>query len=249
MKRFISFILLATLLISCDTTTGFEEEPTTISKANESLFTISERARYMEDAYTLALRDMRANDPEYLEKTEIDESLVNNYYNALLHLASDEGIKNDASCNFLTFHCADIANRAIEISADSSVTWFKQIYLNIQSEEAQELNRILSEYQLEHYYFRDVEHIYHWAVKSKGVYNLDAVAHKINDIEGLSADAWLTSSKWHGLNAESKEGLIQFTRWDGVGDCLSGCPQHAWHFSVHFDGSVDFIGEEGSPIE
>lgn len=248
MKSILSFSLLTILIISCETSTGIENPQLSMSIADESQFTISERARYMEDAYTFALRDMRINDPEYLEKTEIDEDLVYIYYNALLHLSSNEEIMADTSWNSLNFHCAYLASRTIQISADSSVAWFKNINRNIHREEAKDLLNLMIQFQLEHSSYLDFTHVSHWRVKSRRIYNLHCIASKIEQIAGLSAGVLTFTNKWYGMNADIGDGFVNITKWVGVGDCLSGCPHHEWHLKVGFDGSVEFIGEEGAPI-
>ncbi|MCB9211098.1 MAG: hypothetical protein H6609_17160 [Ignavibacteriales bacterium] len=249
MRKIIFLIIVTFIIFSC------QENPTksdTDNILNDSFLSDSLKQLYQIDAYRLALRDMKENDEDYLNKTEISEELYSQYYKGIINIFNSEYTSQvDSILNIFQIHTFGKPRfNSISIGFESDSVLFENISNNLPSG--------ISKYDslIQYYGFRltstlifpEVGFFRYWTDK---INNIEAICYELEKIPKVkNANPNSIGGDGNDIIGKILEDKIEYDFIYKWGDCWAGCiSSHTWRFIVSNNGSAEFIKSFGDEIQ
>ena len=210
-------------------------------------------ARYKSDADRLAIRRVYHINSGYEDSIKVDRAISNNYLSALIAVFNATSIPaRDTVIRLCNIHTkADPDMNKFFISADTSLTWLKNIRNNISptgniilDNAVSRYNLVKTQYNAWNFYYNDV--YFHTDTNI----NSQPLGVAIYSMPGVVA-AGPSDSPWDGPNIEDSLNsnftfLIYSYAW---GDCAVGCLyKRSWEFKIYTDCSVEYMGFIGPAL-
>lgn len=251
------FLFVLLLLNSCGDilSNGGELEPIDwqngdgIIAPDENNLSDAEKEAYTKSAEKLAVRYMETEDST---KIEIPEALIDVLYNGLVHLAQSDDPKTREVTEDYDIQARSPADpRSVDIYVENSAPWFEAWENGSEETGNEAVDTLMTNYNLsvaeitEHSGDRSTAHIH-----AEEALNVYALGRLFEAIEGVLEASTEKSGDGNEIRFMFFRDHIQFLFKYGYGDCPAGCiNEHTWYFNVFKDGSVQFAGEEGDPLE
>ena len=252
-----SAIFLLLFSLSCSSSTGPDSSQaafdfTEIIPATGVNIPDSSNKLYLEDASSLALREIFSVGSKDTGKVEIPDDLVNTIYNGFLHIYNSESAARDSIIELYSIHTARYpAMHSLIVSVDSNKTWVKSWKEGNRLTGNDKIDGIMNRYDLE------LDDYFAWPfghaalLASEKPVNLIALAALFGPINGVGY------SEPNGFVGDGDNITIidMDSHWEFIfsvawGDCPAGCiSRHFWYFNVHPDGVVEFTGSGGSTLQ
>lgn len=220
-----------------------------ITAPDESSLSEEEKESYTEGAEKLAIRYIEVEDSTQIE---IPESLIEVLYNGLAHIALSEDPKAEEVTQDYEISVRKPADpRGLEINVENSASWFES-WENGSDETGNEaVDTLMTNYNLsvaeitEHAENRSTVSIQ--ADKALNVYELGRLFEAVDGVVEANTEI---SGDGNEIRFMLFRDHIQFLFRYGYGDCPAGCiNEHTWYFNVFKDGTVQFAGEDGDPLD
>jgi hypothetical protein len=226
-----------------------------IDSLDDSSIPESIRERYREDADRLTVRIMHNLGGEAEASLEIPEELSRTIYQALIHVySSSEFAARDSVIDLYDIHTwPDPELNRLLVTADSTTTWMQAWRQGFVTTGHTGIDSLMDMFGLEvvEYNRGSSKSTKHTAtLLSSQSRNIAGLVHLFEAIEGMTS-VYSDGPVGGGpdINVWSGENTWRVDYSLGWGDCPSGCiNQHAWSFSVSYDGYVDHLGSSGPDI-
>ena len=248
MRRVYFLLTAAAMLAACDTATA----PRSLqSSVDDSHVPDELRVLYREDAARLALRELQARPGGYGD-IAINAELIDTYYAALVQVFNADGLgARDTVVDVYgihTFGQPETHRLLLQASADQE--WVQRLVNGELPTGNARVDRLLEDYglSLDWKYPLSTSNEMLIVLRSAATLNIAALAHLFEGIAGIRY------SEPDGMGGDGND--IRASRADpilldysvGYGDCPAGCiGRRFYHFAVHEDGTVDYLGASGSP--
>ncbi len=209
---------------------------------------------YKKDADRLAIRRAYSSNSTWKDSINYNRTWSTNYQKALIavHNATTLAAR-DTVIKIIKIHTlADPNIKAFYISADSNLTWMKNIRNNVFPTGNQILDNSITKF-----YFQKTEYDawsnvpYHDVVyRSDTSFNVLPLTNKLFSLPGVVA------AGAHGIALDGNDifdsinvNFTMLTYTFGWQDCYSGCMKRRyWHFKIYNDCSVEYAGSHGNPV-
>ena len=243
MKTWLSVLATAATIVACDGATAPSSFRSTV---DDSQVPAPQRAAYHEDAARLALRDLLAGG--YTE-ISIPNEAVEPYYDALVLVYNAAGLPaRDSVVDVYGIHTfPSPTTRSLLLELFGSEAWVQRLARRELPTGQPTVDSLLAHYAL------SVESVYPLSTGNVLLtlgppepLNIKALASLFAGIPGVRF------SEPNGFVGDGND--ISATRGEailvdysvGYGDCPAGCTgRRFYHFAVHADGTVDYLGASG----
>lgn len=208
---------------------------------------------YKDDADRLTLKRINTLQSSFKDSVNIPKTWSDTVLNALIAVynATTLPARNTiVGLNIHTFPSPTLTN--INVSADSNLFWMHQLRNNIIPTGFSSLDSLLSMYDFHVDYYHDWGHFmpYHTvSFRSDSNYNVLPLTIKFDSISGVMyTEVPSVGGDGNNITDSILPNYVKLIYSYGWQDCESGCIyRHAWEFKVHYNCSVEFTGEYGSP--
>src|SRR6266853_1247900 len=241
----VSFLLTATVvLVACDTATAPRSMQ---SSVDDSRVPAELRAAYLEDGSRLALRDLLANG---FSEVPIPQDAVRPYYNALVLVYATALPARDTVVDVYRIHTMGPATRSLLLQLLGNEPWVQHLARREIPTGDPTVDTLLTRYSLSvgsAYTMQNGDVLLTLAPPEP--LNMQALAGLFHGITGVR---FAEPNNLVG-DGNDMSGLIDGSRVlldysVGYGDCPSGCiARRFYHFAVHEDDTVEYLGASGSP--
>src|SRR5882762_4451149 len=245
MMRVSCLLTAAVMLAACDTATAPRSMQ---SSVDDSLVPAELRAAYLEDGSRLALRDLLANG---FSEVPIPQDAVQPYYNALVLVYNATALPaRDTVVDVYRIHTMGPATRSLLLQLLGNETWVQRLARSEIPTGDPTVDTLLARYSLtvgSVYTMQNGDLLLTLAPPEP--LNIQALAGPFHGITGVR---FAEPNNLVG-DGNDMSGLIDGSRVlldysAGYGDCFSGCiARRFYHFAVHDDGTVEYLGASGSP--
>ena len=246
MKTLSSVLATVAMVVACDGATAPSSFQSTVddSQLPEPL-----RAAYREDAARLALRDLVSHG---YGGVEIPSDALQPYYDALVLVYNATGLPaRDSVTDVYGIHSfPQPATRSLYMIVGGDQEWAQRLVRDSVPTGDAVVDQLLSDYALA------FDHVHPLTagellivLRSAVALNVAALAPKFSAAPGVRSSqpngACCDGNDIRGSVAESRV-LLDYSV--GYGDCMAGCiSRRFYHFAVHPDGSVEYLGASGAP--
>src|SRR5256885_8780835 len=221
------------------------------SFVNDSRVLDELRVLYREDAARLALRELQARPGGYGD-IAITAELIDTYYAALVQVFNADGLgARDTVVDVYPIHTfGQPETHRLLLQAAPDQEWVQRLVDGELPTGNAHVDRLLEDYgpSLDWKYplFTSDEMLI--VLRSAATLNIAALEHLFEGIAGIRY------SEPDGMGGDGND--IRVSRADpilldysvGYGDCPAGCiGRRFYHFAVHEDGTVEYLGASGSP--
>jgi len=242
----VSFLLTAAVMLAaCDTATAPRSMQ---SSVDDSRVPAELRAAYLEDANRMALRDLLANG---FAEVLIPQDAVQPYYDALVLVYNATALPaRDTVVDVYRIHAMGPATRSLLLQLLGNEPWVQHLARREIPTGDPTVDTLLTRYSLSvgsAYTMQNGDVLLTLAPPEP--LNIQALAGLFHGITGvrfaepnnLVGDGNDMSGLIHGSRV-----LLDYSV--GYGDCPAGCiARRFYHFAVHDDGTVEYLGASGSP--
>ncbi|MFH5830875.1 hypothetical protein [Halalkalibaculum sp. DA384] len=257
--RFIISILTICVLSTCDglldstnsrlDTIDWREGAEIVPAPEDSLSAELQQA-YRQDAEKLAIRYVNNSDST---ETAIPSPLIDRIYNGLVHVAASGHPKANEVTEDYQIHAQMPSHpRQVVVHVDTTAPWIGAWKNGAPDTGNEQIDMLMEEFNLEPVSYQAVESTPNAEVKlqSDKAINVFAVGRQFRTLD------YIVNAGSEGITDGNEIDVLFFSNHLryyytlGFGDCPSGCiNSHVWVFDVYSDGTVQFVGEEGDPLE
>ena len=245
--RPVSFLLAAAVMLAaCNTATA----PRSMhSSVDDSRVPAELRAAYLEDANRLALRDLLAN---AFSEVPIPQDAVPPYYNALVGVYNATALPaRDTVVDVYRIRTSgNPTTRSLLLQLLGTEPWVQHLARREIPTGDPPIDTLLSRYSLSVgtvYAMHDGDVLL--TLGPPEPLNITALAQLFSGISGVrfaEPNGVVGDRNDIAGSVENSRVLLDYSV--GYGDCPSGCiGRRFYHFAVHDDGTVDYLGASGSP--
>jgi hypothetical protein len=235
----------AVMLAACDTATA----PRSMrSSVDDSLVPAELRAAYLEDANRLALRDLLANG---FSEVPIPQETVQPYYNALVLVYNATALPaRDTVVDVYRIHAMGPATRSLLLQLVGTEMWVARLARREIPTGDPTVDTLLARYSLTVgtvYTLHDGDVLL--TLGPPEPLNIRALAGLFRGIPGVRfAEPNNVIGGGNDISGSIDGSRVVLDYSVGYGDCPSGCiARRFYHFSVHDDGTVEYLGASGAP--
>ena len=221
------------------------------SNVNDSRVPDDLRALYREDAARLALRELQAQPGGYGD-IAISAELIETYYTALVQVFNADGLSaRDTVVDVYRIHTfGQPETHRLLLQAAADQAWVQRLVNGELPTGNARVDRLLEDYglSLDWKYPLSTSNEMLIVLRAADALNVAALAHLFDGVAGLRY------SEPDGMGGDGND--IRALRGHpilldysvGYGDCPAGCiARRTYHFAVHADGTVEYLGASGSP--
>src|SRR5438034_5195603 len=249
LMRPVSFLLAAAIMLAaCDTATAPRSMQ---SSVDDSRVPAELRALYREDAARLALRELQARPGGYGD-IAISAELIDPYYAALVQVFNADGLgARDTVVDVYSIHTfGQPETRRLLLQASADQEWVQRLVNGELPTGNAPVDSLLEDYglSLDWKYPLSTSNEMLIVLRAADALNVAALAHLFDGVAGLRY------SEPDGMAGDGNDiralrgALILLDYSVGYGDCPAGCiARRTYHFAVHADGTVEYLGASGSP--
>jgi hypothetical protein len=243
----VSFLLTAAVILAaCDTATAPRSMQ---SSVDDSRVPAELRAAYREDASRLALRDLQASGSNEIL---IPDEAVRPYYNALVLVYNATALPaRDTVVDAYGIHTfPQPSTRSFFLIVAGDQVWAQRLTHDTVPTGNALIDQLLADYSLsfDHAFVLTNNRLL-IVLRTAAPLNVAALTSKFADASGvLSADPNGACCDGNNIIGSIEASRILLDYSVGYGDCPSGCiGRRSYHFAVHEDGTVEYLGASGSP--
>ena len=246
MRSLLSALTVGVLVAGCDGATA----PSSIHLiVNDSLLPPELRAAYMEDASRLALRDLHGSG---YSEIPIPQDAVEPYYAALVAVYSAGSLPaRDSVVDVYRIHTFGLPEtHSLLLQLLGTEPWVQRLARDEIPTGEPSIDTLLARYALSLgrvYALHEGDVLL--TLESSDPLNINALAPLFSGIGGVrfaAPNGRVGDGNDIGGSIEESRVLLDYSV--GYGDCPAGCiGRRAYHFAVHSDGTVDYLGASGSP--
>lgn len=255
----ISFYLIAALFItsSCTDLTGSSESPENsdfqtdiqILPADDEQLSEEQKTLYLLDAEKLAVRYVNNKDST---QTEIPQSLIDLFYNGLVHIVNSEHPKANEVAALGVHARIPVSSREILVIADTTAPWIDAWRNGTVETGSPEIDQLIEQFNFSLVQYRELENVSPTStttLRSNRPINIYAVGRLFSELDYIKGAGPDLITDGSNLSVLFFEDYLRYTFEYGFGDCPAGCiNRHIWHFRVYKDGTVEFESESGAPV-
>jgi hypothetical protein len=245
MKPVSSLLVAVVLIAGCDATSPFSFRSTVDDSAVPELV----RAAYLDDASRLALRDLQANGYTGIQ---IPPEAVQPYYDALVLVYNATALPaRDTVVDVYGIHTfGNPVTRSLLLWLLGSEDWVQRLARREVPTGEPSIDTLLARYSLS----LGTAHVLHdgdilVTFAPPEPLNIEALAAPFRGISGVrfaQPNNMIGDGNDIDGSIEGSRVLLDYSV--GYGDCPAGCTaRRSYRFSVHDDGTVQFLGASGSP--
>lgn len=216
--------------------------------------------KYKDDADRMALRKIERWNLTYQDSVEIPKIISDSFLNQLISVYNAVNIpERDTVVSLLDIHTfPDLIMRNIVVTADSNLSWMKQLKNGIIPTGYQALDSIIAKYDLTIDEYKTWYNSFFWHAvifKSQINYNIPALASAFETLPDVYFSE-PTNIAGDGNDINDEPFIIVGENFGhnlfyiyGWGDCPAGCTQNRiWWFKTYDDCSVQLVDVFGSPL-
>jgi hypothetical protein len=218
------------------------------SSADDSRVPAALRAAYVEDASRLALRDLLAN---RFSEVPIPQEAVQPYYNALILVYNATALPaRDTVVDAYHIHTIGPATRSLLLQLVGTEPWVQRLARREIPTGDPTIDTLVARYSLS---VGSVSTLHDGDVLltlgPPVPLNIKALAglfHGITGVRFAEPTNVIGGGNDIGGSIDGSRVLLDYSV--GYGDCPAGCiARRFYHFAVHDDGAVEYLGASGSP--
>jgi len=221
------------------------------SNVNDSRVPDDLRALYREDAARLALRELQAQPGGYGD-IAISAELIETYYAALVQVFNADGLSaRDTVVDVYRIHTfGQPETHRLLLQAAADQAWVQRLVNGELPTGNARVDRLLEDYglSLDWKYPLSTSNEMLIVLRAADALNVAALAHLFDGVAGLRYSE-PDGMAGDGNDIRALRGapiLLDYSV--GYGDCPAGCiARRTYHFAVHADGTVEYLGASGSP--
>jgi hypothetical protein len=245
MRTLSSALSAVAMIAACDGATA----PFFRSTPDDSQLPGTLRAQYLEDAARLALRDLLRRG--YAE-IEIPSDARRPYYDALVLVHNATGLPaRDSVVNIYRIHTFPLpATRSLMLQLVASEAWVQRLARRELPTGEPAVDDLLQRYSLSvGSVFRLSQGDVLLTLGSLEPLNMAALAPQFRGITGVRhSDPNGAVGDGNDIRGSIEQSRVLLDYSVGYGDCPAGCiRRHHYHFAVHTDGTVEYLGASGAP--
>ena len=241
-----SFLLTAAVMLAaCDTATAPRSMQ---SSVDDSRVPPELRAAYLEDANRLALRDLLAKG---FSEVPIPQDAVQPYYNALVLVHNATALPaRDTVVDIYRIHTIGPPTRSLLLWLFGTETWVQRLAHGELPTGDPTVDTLLARYSLTvgSAYTMQSGDVLLTLVPPEPL-NINALAglfHAITGVRFAEPNSVIGAANDIGGSIAGERVALDYSV--GYGDCPAGCIERRfYHFAVHDDGTVEYLGASGSP--
>lgn len=245
--RPVSFLLAAAVMLgACDTATA---PRSTQSSVDDSRLPAELRTAYLEDANRVALRDLLASG--FLE-VPIPQDAVQPYYNALVLVYNATALPaRDTVVDVYGIHTfGHPSTRSLLLWLSGTQEWIQRLARREVPTGEPSIDTLLARYSLSlgrAYVMHDGDVLV--TLGPPEPLNMEALAGLFRGIAGVRfAEPNNMIGDGNDITGSIEGSRVMLDYSVGYGDCPAGCTaRRFYHFAVHEDGTVEYLGASGSP--
>lgn len=243
MKPFLSAVLVI-VLAGCDVTA-----PRTVqSRVDDSRVPADLRAAYLEDASLLALRELIAGG---FHDIRIPADTVQPYYDALVLVYNATLLPaRDTVVDVYRIHTfGQPSIRRLYLLVPDTQQWAQRLAHDSLPTGNAGIDQLLAEYGMsyDHAFVMSSTQEFLIVLRSTEPLNMPALASRFAEIPGVRAGQDGLLGDGNNITG-TRDDVLLLDYSVGYGDCPAGCTaRRVYHFGVHSDGRVDYLGASGSP--
>ena len=241
------FLLAAAVILgACDTATA----PRSVqSSVDDSRVPAVLRAAYLEDANRLALRDLLANG---FSEVPIPQDAVQPYYNALVLVYNATALPaRDTVVDVYGIHTfGRPGTGSLRLWLSGTEEWIQRLARREVPTGEPSVDTLLARYSLSlgsASVMHDGDVLVTFGPPEP--LNIDALAGLFRGIAGVRfAEPNNMFGDGNDITGSIEGSRVMLEYSVGYGDCPAGCTaRRFYHFAVHEDGTVDYVGASGAP--
>jgi len=246
MKTWLSVLAAAAMIVACDGATAPSFFKSTV---DDSRLPTELRAAYREDATRLALRDLLAAG---FTEISIPNDAVRPYYDALVLVYNATALPaRDTVVDVYGIHTfPSPTTRSLMLELFSSEQWVQRLARGEAPTGEPAVDSLLARYSLS---LGSVYTLYNGDILltlgPAEPLNVQALAPVFRGITGVRfSEPNRAVGDGHNIAGSMSESRVLLDYSVGSGDCPAGCTgRRFYHFAVHSDGTVEYLGASGSP--